>query len=63
MEADKETVPGPGSSLWSQEGNAEKDASFSLPTNSQISKTRRRSQASKCLQNRVHLASGNKHSN
>lgn len=40
MEADQETVPGPGSSSWSPKGNAEKDASLSLPTNSQISKTR-----------------------
>lgn len=41
MEADKETVPGPGSKPWSQKGSAEKDASLCLPTNSKISKTRR----------------------
>lgn len=40
MEADQEAVPGPGSSPWSQKGNAEKDASLCLPTNGKISKTR-----------------------
>ena len=40
VEADKRTVPGPGSSLWPQKGKAEKDASLSLPTKSKTSKTR-----------------------